>query len=99
MLPSVSAIQMRRADEIAVQDVGLGILQMMENAGRSLAELAMLAYSGTKGSILVLAGAGGNGGGALLRPAFGQPWPECQCAVELPCESTGRGKAAISTAS
>ena len=37
IVPAVTAQQMREVDRIAVEDFGLGILQMMENAGRNLA--------------------------------------------------------------
>ncbi len=36
-VPAVTAEQMREVDRIAVEEFGLGILQMMENAGRNLA--------------------------------------------------------------
>jgi NAD(P)H-hydrate epimerase len=36
-VPPLTAEQMREVDRIAVQEFGLGILQMMENAGRTLA--------------------------------------------------------------
>ena len=36
-VPAVTADQMREVDRIAVEEFGLGILQMMENAGRNLA--------------------------------------------------------------
>ena len=36
-VPAVIADQMRDVDRIAVEDFGLSILQMMENAGRNLA--------------------------------------------------------------
>ena len=37
-VPAVSAEQMREVDRVAVEEFGLGILQMMENAGRNLAQ-------------------------------------------------------------
>ena len=37
VVPAVTAEQMREVDRIAVEEFGLGILQMMENAGRNLA--------------------------------------------------------------
>lgn len=64
-VPTVTAEQMREVDRIAVEGFGLGILQMMENAGRSLAQNAMEMLRGTSGEVTVLAGAGGNGGGGL----------------------------------
>ena len=69
-VPAVTAAQMREVDRLAVEEFQLGILQMMENAGRSLALHAMemlgIQRSETaSGQVLVLAGAGGNGGGGL----------------------------------
>ena len=64
-VPAVTADQMREVDRIAVEVFGLGILQMMENAGRNLAENAMHMLGATTGRVAVLAGAGGNGGGGL----------------------------------
>ena len=47
---------------------GIVLLQMMENAGRCLAHLARRRYLGQPqgGKVVVLAGTGGNGGGALV---------------------------------
>lgn len=58
---------MRRIDEVAVQEFGIDLLQMMENAGRNLAQQAMdmLGSEPSKAPILIAAGAGGNGGGVL----------------------------------
>ena len=64
-IPAVTAEQMREVDRIAVEDFGLGILQMMENAGRNLAANVMEMLSSTDGEVSILAGAGGNGGGGL----------------------------------
>ena len=50
---------MREVDRIAMEDVGLGILQMMENAGRNLAENAWEMLAATTGEVMVLAGGGG----------------------------------------
>ncbi len=62
---AITAAQMREVDRIAMEDFGLGILQMMENAGRNLAENVMDMLEGTRGEIVILAGGGGNGGGGL----------------------------------
>ena len=63
-VPAVTAEQMREVDRIAVEEFQLGILQMMENAGRNLAECARHMLGGT-GQVTVMAGSGGNGGGGL----------------------------------
>lgn len=61
-VPAVTADEMRAVDRVAVEDVGLGLIQMMENAGRSLASRVLAAEDGP---VLVAAGNGGNGGGGL----------------------------------
>ncbi|GAW49233.1 NAD(P)H-hydrate epimerase [Nocardioides sp. PD653] len=55
---------MRRVDELMISTYGIGLAQMMENAGRSLAELAQARF--TPGSVTVLAGSGNNAGGGLV---------------------------------
>lgn len=60
---AVTAGQMRQVDRTALA-FGLTILQMMEHAGRSLAEHALL-LAHPDGEVVVLAGAGDNGGGGL----------------------------------
>ena len=73
VMPAVTAEQMREVDRIAVEEFGLGILQMMENAGRNLAENVLDMLDGARacpersrrGEVTVLAGSGGNGGGGL----------------------------------
>lgn len=37
IIPSTDELQIREVDRVAVADFGLGILQMLENAGRNLA--------------------------------------------------------------
>jgi NAD(P)H-hydrate epimerase len=67
-LPAVTAEQMRQIDELAVGPYHINLLQMMENAGRSLARLARDGFLGGNASgrrVLVLAGHGGNGGGGM----------------------------------
>ncbi len=64
-VPAVTAEQMREVDRVAVEEFGLGLLQMMENAGRNLAEQVVAMLDGTRGAVAVVAGPGGNGGGGL----------------------------------
>jgi NAD(P)H-hydrate epimerase len=61
-VPAVSAAEMRAVDRVAVEDLGLQLLQMMENAGQGLA--AAVRRRSPSG-VVVLAGNGGNGGGGL----------------------------------
>jgi len=54
---------MVEADRLAIEEFNITLLQMMENAGSALAELAMrIAH---EGRITILAGGGNNGGGGL----------------------------------
>ncbi len=64
-LPGLTEHQMREVDRIAVEDFGLCVLQMMENAGRNLALHAMESVVDPKGEIVIMAGSGGNGGGGI----------------------------------
>jgi NAD(P)H-hydrate epimerase len=59
---AVTADEMRDVDRVAVEEVGLQLLQMMENAGRGLARTV---HYWSAGRTLVFAGNGGNGGGAM----------------------------------
>lgn len=63
-LPAVTTDQMREIDRIMMEDLGIELIQMMENAGRNLADLAIARYR--PASCTVLAGPGGNGGGGLV---------------------------------
>jgi len=64
-LPAVTVQEMREVDRVATDEFGLGVLQMMENAGRSLAVHALEMLREGGGRVAVLAGSGGNGGGGL----------------------------------
>ena len=64
-IPAVSADEMREVDRLAVEVYQLGVLQMMENAGRSLALQASEMAGGRSFNAAILVGPGGNGGGGL----------------------------------
>lgn len=66
-VPAVDASEMRDVDRIAINETGPNLHQMMENAGRNLAEMVRdtLGSGWHSASIVVLAGTGGNGGGGL----------------------------------
>jgi NAD(P)H-hydrate epimerase len=64
-IPALSADEMREVDRLAVEVFHLGLLQMMENAGRNLARVVMSKLGRRPGPVVVLAGPGGNGGGGL----------------------------------
>jgi NAD(P)H-hydrate epimerase len=66
-VPAVSAAQMREVDRVAVEETGPSLVQMMENAGRTLAldVLEGLGEAWRSAQVVVLAGTGGNGGGGI----------------------------------
>ncbi len=68
-LPWLTAEQMAEVDRAMVQDYGILLPQMMELAGRHLASLARERFRAETEQCLdtvILAGTGGNGGGALV---------------------------------
>ena len=76
-IPFLTADQMREVDRAMVEDFGVLLVQMMENAGRGLAHLArsrFLEGDPTGKRILVLAGTGGNGGGGLVCARWLHNW-------------------------
>ncbi len=69
-IPQVNEAQMREIDRLAVDIFQLGILQMMENAGRNLARLAYRTLNNPPAKrkskkVAIFAGVGGNGGGGV----------------------------------
>jgi len=62
-VPALTADQMRAVDRSMIEDIHIDLVQMMENAGRNLAELALRRFK--PDTVTVLAGPGGNGGGGL----------------------------------
>lgn len=68
-IPFVDTEQMIEVDRAMMSDYKIELIQMMENAGRNLAHLARVRFlDGEPGGkkVAILAGTGGNGGGALV---------------------------------
>jgi hypothetical protein len=99
LVPAVTAAQMREVDRIAVEDFGISILQMMENAGRALAQLTRIQLSSlSRRRVVVLAGGaetavaewplpGGLPSGA---PRCGCPYCTVPTCSSTPCSATAR---------
>lgn len=68
ILPALSTDQMREVDRLMIEEYHIHLIQMMENAGRNLALLAVRMLNGDVADrpIVVLAGRGNNGGGGLV---------------------------------
>jgi len=65
----VTSDQMREVDWAMMEDYGILVLQMMENAGRNLAQLSRKRFldGDPRGRhVLALAGSDGNGDGGLV---------------------------------
>ena len=68
-IPHISKKEMVEVDRLMVENYKISLIQMMENAGRNLGELAKNIFfrNGIRNKkIAVFAGSGGNGGGALV---------------------------------
>ena len=69
VVPYLTTDQMIEVDRAMMEDYHIDLVRMMENAGRSLAHLArerFLNGDSLGHRVVVLAGTGGNGGGALV---------------------------------
>ena len=68
-IPFLTTAQMREVDRLMIEDYGIELIQMMENAGRNLAAAArqiFLAGDPVGRPVAVLCGTGGNGGGGMV---------------------------------
>jgi len=67
-VPAVDAATMSEVDRLAIEDYGITLLQMMEQAGSHLAEVVRFEVGGDvrDRSIVVAVGPGNNGGGGLV---------------------------------
>lgn len=75
-MPAITVDQMREVDRLVVEVYGTGLVQMMEHAGRNLAELARILLGGAVAgkSVLIAAGKGNNGGGGLVAARHLSNW-------------------------
>jgi len=73
---NITTDEMREVDRAMIEDFGILLMQMMENAGRNLAELVRRALGGSVRArkVVVLAGAGNNGGGGLVAARHLSNW-------------------------
>jgi NAD(P)H-hydrate epimerase len=75
-MPVLTTVQMIEVDRLMIEEWGITLIQMMENAGRHLAELARHQLGGPpKGSsVVVLCGTGNNGGGGMAAARHLNNW-------------------------
>ena len=70
-IPSITTEQMRKVDDLMISKYGIELIQMMENAGRNLAELAINLIdknfeNRNSKNIVIACGLGNNGGGGMV---------------------------------
>lgn len=75
-IPFISTRQMVEVDRLMIERYGIQLIQMMENAGRSLAELSrqMLGGDVSEKRIAVICGGGNNGGGGMAAARHLHNW-------------------------
>lgn len=75
-IPAITTEQMAEVDRIMEETYGILLIQMMENAGMNLAELARRRLGGkvVGKRIITLCGAGNNGGGGMVAARHLNNW-------------------------
>lgn len=75
-IPVLTTQQMVEVDRLMIEEYQIELIQMMENAGRNFAELARRELGGrvVDKSIVILCGAGNNGGGGLVAARHLHNW-------------------------
>ena len=75
-IPVLTTQQMIEVDRLMVEEYGIQLIQMMENAGRSLAVLArqMLGEDAQDKRIALVCGGGSNGGGGMVAARHLHNW-------------------------
>ncbi len=70
-IPFITTEQMREVDRLMIEEFGIELLMMMENAGRGLAEFCSkyMGYDQDR-SVLIFIGGGNNGGGGLVAARY-----------------------------
>jgi NAD(P)H-hydrate epimerase len=88
-IPVLTTSQMVEVDRLMIEEYQIELIQMMENAGRNLAELARRELGGQVAgmSILCRCGAGNNGGGGLVAARHLHNWG-AEVSLVLPFETS-----------
>lgn len=75
-IPFISTQQMIEVDRLMVEEYNIQLVQMMENAGRNLAELSRKLLGGDVKAkrIVVMCGSGNNGGGGMAAARHLHNW-------------------------
>ncbi len=75
-IPHISTDQMREVDRLMIEEYGIQLLQMMENAGTNLAKLVrrILDHSILEKHVTIVCGKGNNGGGGMVAARHLHNW-------------------------
>jgi NAD(P)H-hydrate epimerase len=75
-IPALTTEQMIEVDRLMIEEYGIKLIQMMENAGSNLARLALRTLEGRLEDlqIVVLCGSGNNGGGGMVAARHLHNW-------------------------
>lgn len=75
-VPFITTQQMVEVDRLMIEEYGIQLIQMMENAGRNLAEISrrMLGGDVRAKRVAVLCGSGNNGGGGMVAARHLKNW-------------------------
>lgn len=75
-LPALTTSQMIEVDRLMIEEWQISLIQMMENAGRNLAEIARRQLDGTVAGkrVVILSGTGNNGGGGMVAARHLHNW-------------------------
>ena len=66
-IPALSTEEMIEVDRLIIEEYGILLIQMMENAGRNLAELALkVLKNSSQKRVVIFYGSGNNGGGGMV---------------------------------
>jgi NAD(P)H-hydrate epimerase len=75
-VPTLTPDEMAQVDRVMIDELGVEVLQLMELAGRAIADWARERFLGdaTGKRVLVLAGSGGNGGDGMVAARLLHAW-------------------------
>lgn len=75
-IPDISTEDMREVDRLMIEEFGIDLVRMMENAGRNLAVLSkeMLSDEYREKKVSIVVGSGNNGGGGLVAARYLHNW-------------------------
>ena len=85
-IPSLTSAQMAQVDDLAARHFGIELCQLMENAGKNVAEVARIVLGGVRGKeIAIICGKGNKAGDGLIAARFLSNWGAKPARVIMAC--------------